>query len=582
MGDTVEPESKLQGKTRDGAFSRRDLLAGALLAAGAAAPGRLRAATQYPATQYADILRPPDLVTAFLEREALPLSRDGRRWTARGVAVEAQPEGGEIPVRIEGPKAPLMRIRLRWSARVPRNLRVLNDQWERSYGDLEWRGLADGRILPWYFLAYDGRATHGYGVATGASSMCFWQVDPAGISLWLDIRNGGRAVHLGARTLTAAVIRSRPGRTGESPFQAAKSFCRVLCRQPRLPRAPVYGGNNWYYAYGENCSAAALLQDAELIASVSPGGANRPFMVMDEGWGTARYAGPWEHPNNRFPNMADLTAEIKSAGVRPGIWIRPLYTSAAAPRARRLRPDSAASASAADFATLDPSVPEVLETVRQDIRRLTAWGFELIKHDFTTFDILGRWGFAMNAELTDGNWNFADPGRTTAEIVGALYRSIREAAGDTLVIGCNTFGHLGAGIFELQRIGDDTSGRDFNRTRLMGVNTLAFRGPQHDAFFAADADCAAITPLVPWSMASRWLDLLASSGTPLFVSADPKAMGPKQKQALKRAFATASAVLPLAEPVDWMDSTTPSRWRFGGRSAEYDWYGPEGSSPFLR
>jgi alpha-galactosidase len=280
--------------------------------------------------------------------------------------------------------------------------------------------------------------------------------------------------------------------------------------------------------------------------------------------------------------MAGMTSQIKRLGVRPGIWIRPLYTAAAAPQSWRLRSGSAPAGKEARFATLDPSIPEVIETVCQDIRRLTAWGFELVKHDFTSFDILGRWGNAMNAELTDKGWHFADRSRTTAEIVIALYQAIREAAGDALLIGCNTFGHLGAGIFELQRIGDDTSGRDFNRTRLMGVNTLAFRGPQHGAFFAADADCAAITPLVPWSLSRLWLDLLATSGTPLFVSADPRAIGPEQKQALQRAYAQASTVLPLAEPVDWMDSTIPACWRAAGRSVEHDWYGAEGSSPFLR
>ena len=148
---------------------------------------------------------------------------------------------------------------------------------------------------------------------------------------------------------------------------------------------------------------------------------------------------------------------------------------------------------------LDPSIPEVADAISRDVRRLTNWGFELVKHDFTSYDILARWGPAMGAEMTNRGWHFSDRSKTTAEIVLALYRTIREAAGDALVIGCNTFGHLGAGLFELQRIGDDVSGRDFNRTRLMGVNTLAFRGPQHGAFFAADADCVPVTPTVDWS-----------------------------------------------------------------------------------
>ena len=79
----------------------------------------------------------------------------------------------------------------------------------------------------------------------------------------------------------------------------------------------------------------------------------------------------------------------------------------------------------------------------------------------------------------------------------------------------------------MQRTGDDTSGRDWNRTRKMGVNTLAFRAPQQGTFFAIDADCAAITKDVPWQFSAQWLDLLARSGAPLFVSLAPGADSPE-------------------------------------------------------
>src|SRR5271157_5070253 len=139
---------------RAGAVSRRQLLGGAAMLAGGAMPAQPRSTASY-----VDVLRPPDRVTVFLESETLTLSRDGQRWTAPGIAVQASPEDNRMPVRIEAPQAPLTRIRLRWCAKTPRTWRVLNDQWERSYGDLEWRGMVDGRILPWYFLAFDGRRT---------------------------------------------------------------------------------------------------------------------------------------------------------------------------------------------------------------------------------------------------------------------------------------------------------------------------------------------------------------------------------------------------------------------------------------
>ncbi len=68
-----------------------------------------------------------------------------------------------------------------------------------------------------------------------------------------------------------------------------------------------------------------------------------------------------------------------------------------------------------------------------------------------------------------------DTSRINADILLDLSKTIREAAGDTCIIGCNTFSHLAAGLFELNRIGDDTSGYELDITLKMGVNTLAFR-----------------------------------------------------------------------------------------------------------
>ncbi len=547
-------------------LSRRSLLA---------LPAAACAQTVRNPDTYVDILGQPDHVAAFVERETVPLARQGARWTGKGVALEVSVQPGGMPLRLEAPGVVLSRVRLRWNARVPERWRILNDQWERSYGDLEWRGLVGDRVLPWYFLAFDGRAAHGYGVATGAACFAFWQVDPDGISLWLDVRNGGSGVQLGPRVLEAATVVARRGPAGESAFDSARRFCKELCRTPRLPAAPVYGGNNWYYAYGRDCSAADILRDSALMAELSPTGANRPFMVIDDGWSVTNTAGPWDRGNDRFPDMAGLAASVEKQGVRPGVWLRPLYTTAAIPESARLRPRADSRR-----ATLDPTVPEMKEIVRQDIARLATWGFEMIKHDYTSFDLMGRWGSQMGADLTDNGWHFADRSRTNAEVARDLYRVIREAAGGALLIGCNTFGHLAAGLEELQRTGDDTSGRDFHRTRRMGVNTLAFRAPQHRAFFDLDADCAPITPDLPWDLASSWLDLVARSGTALFVSPDPKALNAQTREAIRRAFLAASKPQPLAEPLDWMDTTTPERWRIQGQSVSYDWYGPDGGTPF--
>ena len=184
----------------------------------------------------------------------------------------------------------------------------------------------------------------------------------------------------------------------------------------------------------------------------------------------------------------------------------------------------------------------------------------------------------MGSAMTRGTWTFAAGShQTTAEVINDLYRTIRDASGDSLIIGCNTVSHLSAGYFEMNRVGDDTSGTDWSRTRKMGVNTMAFRGAQHGAFYVADADCIGVTNDLPWSLNRQWLDLLARSGTMLFVSLAPDALGAEQRKDLKAAFATASGQQPLAEPLDWQRSIYPSRWRLMGREHVFDWVGPDGA-----
>jgi alpha-galactosidase len=186
----------------------------------------------------------------------------------------------------------------------------------------------------------------------------------------------------------------------------------------------------------------------------------------------------------------------------------------------------------------------------------------------------------MGAEMTAAGWHFAGGSKTTAETTPALYRTIREAAASALIIGCNTFGHLAAGLVELQRTGDGTSGREFHHTRRMGVNTLAIRAPQHRAFVDLDADCAPITPQLPWALASQWLDLPARSGTAPFVSPDPGTLTAGSRRAIQRAFAQAAVRHTTAEPLDWMNTKTPGHWRIEGRTVEYNWYEPEGGTRF--
>lgn len=557
--------------------SRRRLLFRSAAAAAVSAVGR--AAQSSPSNPLLKVSGPPSLVRVFAEDGSMTLQKSGSRWHAQEIDLGVLPEANGSLLTLRSPKSALLRIHLRWQLQPPQNLQYLGDAWERSYGDLGWRSLEPERIMPWYFLASDGASTGGCGVKTGAAALCFWQVDSEGVSLWLDVRNGGRGVKLGSRQIhLASVVAEFYPET--KPFAAAKRFCRILSPTCLMPEAPVYGGNNWYYAYGKS-SAADIRSDSARIANLAPSSTNRPFMVIDDGWQPNPTAGPWSNGNAKFPDMAHLAADMRRTGVRPGLWMRPLFTKEEIPAGWRLRsPNANAELQGHHAYTIDPSVPEALQKVKLDLQTAAGWGYEMIKHDFSTYDLLGRWGFNMGAAITDSGWSFANQSLTSAEIILSFYRALREAAGNAMLLGCNTVGHLGAGFFELQRTGDDTSGRDWNRTRKMGVNTLAFRAAQHGTFFSVDADCVGITKEIAWSFNRQWLDLLARGGTPLFVSAAPDAVGPEQRSAIKAAFEVAAKPAPLLEPVDWLDNTEPQEWLLSGRKTQFQWFGQEGVSPF--
>ncbi len=342
---------------------------------------------------------------------------------------------------------------------------------------------------------------------------------------------------------------------------------------------PLYGGNNWYYAYGKS-SADDIRADTERIASYAPSGPNRPFMVIDDGWSPYNTTGPWNRGGTKFPDMPGLASTMMGIGVRPGLWFRPLTTRDTVPETWLLKSDFSERRFAREhIRTLDPTVAAVADQIRKDTRRMCGWGYLLLKHDYSTYDLFGRWGFQMGAELTDAKWHFADRTRTNAEVVQRLYSLLREAAAKTPLLGCNTVGHLATGLFEVQRTGDDTSGREWVRVRKMGVNTLAFRAPQHGTFFDIDADCVGLTKAIPWALNRQWLDLLARSGTPLFVSAAPDAVGPEQRDALREAFARASQPQPVGEPLDWLETSEPERWKFGSGKENYDWFTGDVSLP---
>ncbi|MDN3579283.1 hypothetical protein [Mucilaginibacter flavus] len=532
----------------------------------------------YATSAQAHIMNAPDEVWAQSGDEWFKLKgTNGSLFSYKDIQITVKAGSNSKGVYVTSPTLQLNAVRLKWKHGVPSTAISLGDHWERSYGDLQWKTGITSSKNPWYVIIHDTKQTSCFGVKTGTNTICWWGLNADSLELTMDTHSGGNGVLLGNRTLHAADIVTTNALPGESLFQTDHRFCGIMCEKPRLPKQPIYGINDWYFAYGNN-NFELIKQTTATMSELVTDTNNRPFSVIDAGWATYSPLlpgdGGWNDdfskPNDKFKDMHLMGDTIKKLGMRPGLWMRPLCA----------RHDEKASLLAPKIPgrddpknpVLDPTIPENIARVKRNFNFYKEWGFEMVKHDFSTYDITGRWGFDMKDSITSPGWNFADRSRTTAEIILDLYRAIREAAGDGIyVIGCNTMSHLSAGIFEMCRIGDDTSGNEWERTRKMGINTLAFRLPQHNKFYAVDGDCVGLTTKIAWSRNKQWLELLAESGAPLFISAQPEATGPEQKAAIKKAFAQAAKVQPLGEPLDWTTNKLPEKWKLNGRVVDFDW-----------
>ncbi len=487
-----------------------------------------------------------------------------------GILFEAVRKDGELRLYITAEDVSLSWLVLRFNCKFPKETIFYGDAWERGYGDLHWSGIVPERNMPWYVLAYNkkAQALAGYGVRVRPNAFCTWHVDGEGITLTADLRCGGVGVELKGRRLEIATVICREYQNIPA-FEGGKSFCRQMCDDGIFPAQPVYGSNNWYYAYG-NSSREQILSDTDYVAALTEGLENRPFMVIDDGWQKNVCAGPWDKGNEKFGDMKALAESISSRGVKPGIWYRPLYYAG-----ENITDEWRSNR---DGTFLDPSHPQVLELVKKDVSTLSGWGYKLIKHDYSSFDMFGDWGLNMGTRITRDGWSFYDRTKTSAEIVLGFYKAIKNASGDSLIMGCNTFSHLCAGLVEINRTGDDTSGREWNRTRNRGVNTLAFRMMQNDIFYKADADCVGITECVPWDKNRQWLYALARSGSPLFISSAKGVADDKMVEEMSQAYAYNSKQTDVLVPVDWTENVCPSEFLLNGEKITFDWFEKHGFS----
>ncbi len=519
---------------------------------------------------FINILREPDSVLFQFDDSGIRFEEPDSREEQKA-RLDYIIDRGCANVILYPSEKPIKRVKLRWRGDMSDVLMTLGDDYERMlYDSGLWTGSMPIKQMPWYFHAYDGEKLHGFGVKTGPNSFCTFYCDSFGISLWMDVRSGGSGVAL-KEPLVAGSVVCREGQAGETPYEAAVAFCKIMCEKPVLPKEPVFGVNNWYWAYGE-ISHDVVMKETAYLKEMCADTVTSPYMILDDGWQLSRYAveghayngGPWDRAHKGFPSMEKTADCIRKMGAKPGIWFRPLLTAMQVP---------AFAASKADFNTagvaLDPTHPFVTELVLSDVSRIRGWGYELIKHDFSTIDAMGDY---LKNPFLDNDRKLYDSSITNCKALRNLYQTIQAAAGNAVVIGCNTINHLVAGIHAVQRVGADTSGRNFEVTRNDGVHTFV-RLPQNGTFFAHDPDCAAFTKKVSHEMNLDFLEACAVTGAVTLASVTPGCLSQKEMNRIRQIYKVASEGGLGAVPADWLGNNEPSHFVCpDGRAFTFDWY----------
>ncbi|MBS1502711.1 MAG: hypothetical protein JST32_11655, partial [Bacteroidetes bacterium] len=84
-------------------------------------------------------------------------------------------------------------------------------------------------------------------------------------------------------------------------------------------------------------------------------------------------------------------------------------------------------------------------------------------------------------------------------------------------------------------------------------------------------DCVGLTTDIPWAKNKQWMQLLAESSTPLFISPQPDALGGEQRSFIKQCYTRTAKPQPIGQPLDWLTNQWPAKWELNGREVDFDW-----------
>ncbi|WP_284014749.1 alpha-galactosidase [Halobaculum litoreum] len=214
----------------------------------------------------------------------------------------------------------------------------------------------------------------------------------------------------------------------------------------RVPASAPTGWCSWYH-YFTDVTADDVRDN---VAALDEWGVPLDVVQIDDGYETA--FGDWRTLAAGFDDMRALRDDIAAAGHTAGLWLAPFYVQAdsrlAAEHPEWLLADADgdpvdAGARHGPMYGLDVTHPGATAWLRETFRTVVdEWGIDYLKLDFL--------------------YAAALPGERHADVTRAqAYRhglaTIREAVGDTFVLGCGAPGFPSVGLVDAMRVGPDTA-----------------------------------------------------------------------------------------------------------------------------
>jgi alpha-galactosidase len=213
----------------------------------------------------------------------------------------------------------------------------------------------------------------------------------------------------------------------------------------RVPHAAPTGWGSWYH-YFTDVTADDVREN---VAAIDDWGVPLDLVQLDDGYEAA--FGDWRTLAEGFDDIRALRDSVADAGHTTGLWLAPFYVQADSVLAQE-HPDWLltrdgepvdAGARHGPMYALDTTHPEVESWLRETFETVVDdWGFDYLKLDF------------LYCGALPGD-RHADVTRT--EAYRHALHTIREAVGDTFLLGCGAPQFASVGLVDAMRVGPDTA-----------------------------------------------------------------------------------------------------------------------------